>query len=140
MSKRGGGEAVRSCRAAAGGWVYLEIQGGARITQGGANAPPASLRYTPDTQVLRACRVVTWFVPGHVSRGYMVCAHVAWLHGLRPCVRHVVTWIARWTATAARSWRDFVSEDTRTTCRYLDRVKMNVAQYHVWPNPRASTL
>ena len=41
--KKRGGEAVRSCRAAAGGWVYLEIQGGARITQGGANAPPAPL-------------------------------------------------------------------------------------------------
>ena len=23
---------------------------------------------------LRVCRVVTWFVPAHVSRGYMVCA------------------------------------------------------------------
>ena len=26
--KKRGGEAVRSCRAAVGGWVYLEIQGG----------------------------------------------------------------------------------------------------------------
>ena len=41
--KKRGGEAVRSCRAAAGGWVYLEIQGGARITQGGKNAPPPPL-------------------------------------------------------------------------------------------------
>ena len=41
--KKRGGEAVRSCRAAAGGWVYLEIQGGARITQEGANAPPPPL-------------------------------------------------------------------------------------------------
>ena len=31
-----GGEAVRSCKAAAGGWG---IQGRARITQGGENAP-----------------------------------------------------------------------------------------------------
>ena len=37
--KNRGGEAVRSCRAAAGGWVYLEIQGEARITQGG-ECPP----------------------------------------------------------------------------------------------------
>ena len=37
--KKREGEAVRSCRAAAGGWVYLEIQGGARITQGG-KCPP----------------------------------------------------------------------------------------------------
>ena len=43
--KKRGGEAVRCCRAATGGWVYLEIQGGARITQGGANAPPP--KYTP---------------------------------------------------------------------------------------------
>ena len=76
----------------------------------------------------------TWFVPVRVCvwlHGHMVCAHsrVAWLHGF-----------ARWTATAATSWRDFVSEDTRTTCRYLDHVKMNVAQYRVWPDPRASTL
>ena len=42
--KKRGGEAVRSCRAAAGG---LGIQGGARITQrGGANSPPPPL-YTP---------------------------------------------------------------------------------------------
>ena len=33
------GEAIRSCRAAAGGWVYLEIQEGARITQGGRMPP-----------------------------------------------------------------------------------------------------
>ena len=38
--KKRGGEVVRSCRAAAGGWVYLEIQGGARITQGGGRMPP----------------------------------------------------------------------------------------------------
>ena len=30
-----------------------------------------------------------------VSRGYMVCARVAWLHGLRPCACRVVTWFAR---------------------------------------------
>ena len=42
-----------------------------------------------------ACRMVTWFVPVHVSRGYMVCARarVAWLHGLRAC--RMVTWFAR---------------------------------------------
>ena len=28
VCQKEGGEAVRSCRAAAGGWVYLEIQGG----------------------------------------------------------------------------------------------------------------
>ena len=74
------------------------------------------------------CRVVTWFP--RVSHGYIVCARA----------RRVVTWFARWTATAARSWRDFVREDTRTTCRYLDHVKMNVAQYRVCPGTRASTL
>ena len=31
----------------------------------------------------RACRIVTWFVPARVSRGYIVCARVAWLYGLR---------------------------------------------------------
>ena len=71
---------------------------------------------------------------------YMVYARVAWLHGLRLCTYCVVTWFSRWTATAVRSWQDFVSENTRTTCRYLDRVKMNVAPYRVWPDPRASTL
>ena len=87
-----------------------------------------------------AYQVTSYTNAARVSRGYMVCAHarVAWLHGLRAC--RVVTWFARWTATAARSWRDFVSEDTRTTCRYLDRVKMNVAQYRVWSDPRASML
>ena len=40
---------------------------------------------------LRACCVVTWFA--RVSRGYMVCTRVAWLHGLRTC--RVVTWFAR---------------------------------------------
>ena len=45
MSKRGGGgEAVRSCRAAAGGWVQ---ERGARITQGGANSPPPPPKYIP---------------------------------------------------------------------------------------------
>ena len=47
------------------------------------------------TQAPHACRVVTWFVPVRVSRGYMVCARVAWLHGLCPCACHVVTWFAR---------------------------------------------
>ena len=41
-------------------------------------------------QVPRACRMVTWFVPARVSRGYMVCARVAWLHGLRPCACRLV--------------------------------------------------
>ena len=43
--------------------------------------------------------------PRVLSRGgYMVCARVTWLHGLRPCAGRVVTWFARWTATAATSW------------------------------------
>ena len=44
---------------------------------------------------LRACCMVTWFVAARVSRGYMVCARVAWLHGL--CLRAccMVTWFAR---------------------------------------------
>ena len=32
---------------AAGQPQYLEIQGGARITQGGANSPPTPPKYTP---------------------------------------------------------------------------------------------
>ena len=41
---------------------------------------------------LRACRMVTWFVPMRMSRGYIVCAreHVAWLHRLCPCAWRVV--------------------------------------------------
>ena len=88
----------------------------------------------------RAYQVTSYASAARMSRGYMVCARVAWLHSLRPCACRVVTWFARWIATAARSWRDFVSQDTRTTCQYLDRVKMNVAQYRVCPDPRASTL
>ena len=46
MSKRGGGEAVRSCRAAAGGGCIWKFKGG-RITQGGQMPPPAPPKYTP---------------------------------------------------------------------------------------------
>ena len=41
--KKRGGEAVRSCRAAAGGVGVSGNSRGARITQGGANAPPPPL-------------------------------------------------------------------------------------------------
>ena len=78
------------------------------------------MSYASAVRVSRGYMVVL----ARMSRGYIVCARarVAWLHG------------------AIAAWRDFVSKDTHTTCRYLDRVKMNVAQYRVWPDPRASTL
>ena len=40
-------EAVRISRAAAGGWVYLEIQGGGENNSRGANAPPRLPLNTP---------------------------------------------------------------------------------------------
>ena len=65
-----------------------------------------------------------WFVPARVSRGYMVCARacVTWFHGL--CDGQRPPQGAGETSSA------------RTTCqyRYLDRVKMNVAQYRMWPD------
>ena len=39
------------------------------------------------TQAPGACRVVTWFVPARVTRGYMVCVRVA-------CIWPTVTWFA----------------------------------------------
>ena len=65
-----------------------------------------------------------------VSRGYMVCARarVTWLHGLRDGQRS-----PHGEISSAKTRIPHVGI-------YLDRVKMNVAQYHVWPDPRASTL
>ena len=58
-------------------------------------------------------QVTSYASAARVSRGYMVCAHVAWLahsrvawlHGLRDGQRLP-------EGAAGRSWQDFVSEDT----------------------------